>query len=101
MSTPKPNFELEDQDVLQSTAGKNQLKLLKVWDILSKHSDDQHQLSVKAIMNMLSAEGISSERKSIYQYIKPSVKSANLNSNTSTSISKRIKSCVKAEVFIP
>jgi predicted DNA-binding transcriptional regulator YafY len=70
MSTPKANLELEEQDVLESTAGKNQLKLLKVWDILSKHSDEQHQLSVKAIMNMLSSEGISTERKSIYQYIK-------------------------------
>ncbi len=62
--------KLGQEDVLQSSAGKNQLKLLKVWDILLKYSDENHQLTVKDIMNKLSAEGISSERKSIYQYIK-------------------------------
>lgn len=63
-------LEQEAEALLQSSAGKNQLKLLKVWDILLKYSDESNQLTVKDIMNKLSAEGISTERKSIYQYIK-------------------------------
>lgn len=52
-----------------SPEGKNQLKLLKVLDILQKYSDDTHQLTVKDIADRLSTEGISTERKSIYHYI--------------------------------
>jgi len=63
-------LEEESQDISQSAAGKNQLKLLRVLDILMKESDENHQLTVRDIMNKLSAEGISTERKSIYQYIK-------------------------------
>jgi len=70
MSHQDTHYDVEAQEELQSNAGKNQLKLLKVWDILAKYSDEQNQLSVKDIMNKLSAEGISTERKSIYQYIK-------------------------------
>jgi predicted DNA-binding transcriptional regulator YafY len=64
------SLDQEIQPYHQSNAGKNQLKLLKVYDILLKYSDENNQLSVKDIMNKLSAEGISTERKSIYQYIK-------------------------------
>ncbi|KAF0226367.1 MAG: hypothetical protein FD133_458 [Erysipelotrichaceae bacterium] len=64
------SLDHQDDNYHQSNAGKNQLKLLKVYDILLKYSDENNQLSVKDIMNKLSSEGISTERKSIYQYIK-------------------------------
>ena len=70
METIINDFALDDQNLPETGSGKNQLKLLKVWDILLKHSDENNQLTVKDIMNKLSAEGISTERKSIYQYIK-------------------------------
>lgn len=70
MDTKETSLEKEANDALESNAGKNQLKLLKVWDILLKYSDDANPLTVKDIMNRLNAEGISTERKSIYQYIK-------------------------------
>lgn len=53
-----------------SNAGKNQLKLLKVLEILMSKTDENHPLGVKDIMDLLEQDGISTERKSIYQYIK-------------------------------
>lgn len=70
MDAKETSFEKAANEALESNAGKNQLKLLKVWDILLKYSDEANPLTVKDIMNRLSAEGISTERKSIYQYIK-------------------------------
>ncbi len=53
-----------------SNAGKNQLKLLKVLEILMSKTDENHTLGVKDIIDLLEQDGISTERKSIYQYIK-------------------------------
>jgi predicted DNA-binding transcriptional regulator YafY len=53
-----------------SNAGKNQLKLLKVLEILMSKTDENHPLGVRDIMDLLEQDGISTERKSIYQYIK-------------------------------
>jgi predicted DNA-binding transcriptional regulator YafY len=53
-----------------SNVGKNQLKLLKVLEILMTKTDENHPLGVREIMDLLEQDGISTERKSIYQYIK-------------------------------
>lgn len=47
--------------------GPNQkLKLLVLKDVLMKHSDEQHGLTVNEIIEKLAAYGINAERKSIY-----------------------------------
>lgn len=68
MKHSEPNYQDVSSTEL-SPEGKNQLKLLKVLDILQKYSDENHQLTVKDLADRLSAEGISTERKSIYHYI--------------------------------
>jgi predicted DNA-binding transcriptional regulator YafY len=45
------------------------LKLLKIMDYLLKETDDEHRVSVLDIIAHLEAQGIQSERKSIYTYI--------------------------------
>ncbi len=50
--------------------GPNQkLKLLYLKDILEAHSDEQHPLSMKDILHLLSLQGVLAERKSIYDDI--------------------------------
>jgi predicted DNA-binding transcriptional regulator YafY len=48
---------------------QSKLKLLKIMDLLLRESDDDHRLSVQDIIDHLSAQGIRSERKSIYTYM--------------------------------
>lgn len=67
MATPAPQSPPQQR---LSNAGKNQLKLLKVLEILMSKTDENHPLGVKDIMDLLEQDGISTERKSIYQYIK-------------------------------
>ena len=45
------------------------LKLLRVWDILRDHSDEDHPISAAKICEYLSLYGIEAERKSIYSDI--------------------------------
>ena len=45
------------------------IKLLRVWDILRDHSDDDHPISADQICAHLSAYGIDAERKGIYNDI--------------------------------
>lgn len=42
------------------------LKLLLVWQILMERTDEEHGLTIAAIIELLEAQGISAERKSIY-----------------------------------
>jgi predicted DNA-binding transcriptional regulator YafY len=50
-------------------AGKNIVKLLKVLNILRMYTDENKSISVKEIIDLLDQDGISCERKSVYQYI--------------------------------
>ena len=53
--------------VIQLPKGPNQkLKLLVLKDILMKHSDESHGLTINEIIEKLESYGISAERKSIY-----------------------------------
>lgn len=45
------------------------MKLLRVWDILRDHSDEDHPISAEKICEHLEKYGISAERKSIYKDI--------------------------------
>lgn len=45
------------------------LRLLKVYQILRKETDEQHPMNARQIIERLAAEGISAERKSIYSDI--------------------------------
>lgn len=45
------------------------IKLLRVWDILKDHSDEDHPISAAQICTHLESYGISAERKSIYNDI--------------------------------
>ena len=42
------------------------LKLLRLFQILSSHSDEEHPVSVAELISRLEEQGISAERKSIY-----------------------------------
>lgn len=50
--------------------GKQKLKLLYLLDILEKESDDEHKLTMKAIIEKLESRGIKAERKSIIRDLK-------------------------------
>ncbi len=45
------------------------IKLLRIWDILRDHSDEEHPISAAQICSHLEAYGISAERKGIYSDI--------------------------------
>ncbi|MBQ9082023.1 MAG: WYL domain-containing transcriptional regulator [Clostridia bacterium] len=45
------------------------LKVLYLYDILRKHTDAQHPLSARALIEMLAANDVTAERKSIYDDI--------------------------------
>jgi len=54
---------------MEQQAGKNIIKLLKVLNILRMYTDENKSISVKEIIDLLDQDGISCERKSVYQYI--------------------------------
>lgn len=45
----------------------SKIKLLKIWDILRRYSDEDQPLTTKQIIDMLAEEGIACNRKTIYQ----------------------------------
>ena len=48
---------------------KQKIKLLVLYEILKNHSDESHPLTTKQLMEMLKAEGIECERKTLYEDI--------------------------------
>ena len=53
----------------------NKLKILKIWELLNDMTDPDHQITTQQLIDLLSAYGISSERRTIYRDIET------LNSN--------------------
>ena len=49
--------------------GKSKLRILMLREILEENTDDQHRLTMTQIIELLKAEGIEVERKSIYDDI--------------------------------
>lgn len=48
---------------------KQKLKLIKLGEIFTRHTDQNHPLSVPQLVDMLAAEGVQAERKSLYDDI--------------------------------
>ncbi|MDE7191853.1 MAG: transcriptional regulator [Clostridia bacterium] len=48
---------------------RQKIKILKLYEILSKESDESHPLSTQELIDRLKAEGISVERKTLYDDI--------------------------------
>lgn len=46
------------------------IKLLKLWEILSQDSDEDHPLSTKRILEKLKCQGIECDRKTLYEDIR-------------------------------
>lgn len=46
------------------------IKLLKLWEILSQDSDEDHPLSTKRIIEKLKSQGIECDRKTLYEDIR-------------------------------
>lgn len=46
------------------------IKLLKLWEILSQDSDEDHPLSTKLIIEKLKSQGIECDRKTLYEDIR-------------------------------
>lgn len=47
----------------------NKLKTLYIMDMLMEKSDEEHRISIKAMLDMLEANGISADRKTLYDDI--------------------------------
>lgn len=51
---------------MEENKNKNKLRLIKILDILKSETDDNHYLSTNEIATLLNNEGISSNRKTLY-----------------------------------
>lgn len=77
-------------------AGKNIVKLLKVLNILRMYTDENKSISVKEIIDLLDKDGISCERKSVYQYIEIL---QDMNYDILTNKSKQNQYCLLSREF--
>ncbi|MBO7178273.1 MAG: WYL domain-containing protein [Clostridia bacterium] len=49
---------------------KNKIRLLKIWEILNRESDEEHPLRTEEIIRKLAEDGIPCHRKTLYEDVK-------------------------------
>lgn len=53
----------------ESTRNKKKIRLLRLWEILKRRTDENNPLSTYELLAILAAEGIEAERKTLYEDI--------------------------------
>ena len=51
-------------------SNSRKIKLLKIWDILTQHTDEEHPMSTPVLIQKLAECGIEVDRKILYSDIK-------------------------------